>query len=145
MGSYLFGETAGITRRDIRLIAGVAVFCLLVVTLLYKEFKLLSFDPDFATSQGWPTLALDLLMMGTLAIVTIVGLPICGVILMAALIILPGAAARFWTNRLGPLLVIAAVARRGGRRRRHVSGLAAAATMVRPTVLEHHASCRPDR
>jgi manganese/zinc/iron transport system permease protein len=108
LGSYLFGETTGITSRDIRLIASVALFCLFVVSLLYKEFELLSFDPDFARSQGWPTLALDLLMMGTLAIVTIVGLPICGVILMAALIILPGAAARFWTNRLGRLLVIAA-------------------------------------
>jgi manganese/zinc/iron transport system permease protein len=46
-------------------------------------------------------------MMGTLAIVTIVGLPICGVILMAALVIIPGATARFWTNRLGGTLVIA--------------------------------------
>jgi manganese/zinc/iron transport system permease protein len=77
--------------------------------LLYKEFELLSFDQDFATAQGWPTLALDLLMMGTLAVVTIVGLPLCGVILMAALIILPSAAARFWTNRLGRLLVMAAI------------------------------------
>jgi manganese/zinc/iron transport system permease protein len=51
--------------------------------------------------------------MGTLAVVTIVGLPICGVILMAALVILPGAAARFWTNRLGRLLVIAALAGAG--------------------------------
>ena len=109
LGSYLFGETAGISRRDIRLIAAVAVFCLLTVSLLFKEFKLLSFDPDFAMSQGWPALALDLLMMGTLAVVTIVGLPICGVILMAALIILPGAAARFWTDRLERLLVIAAL------------------------------------
>jgi manganese/zinc/iron transport system permease protein len=107
--SYLFGETAGITRADVLLIAGVAVLCLIVVGLLYKEFKLLSFDPEFAAAEGWPTLSLDLWMMGTLAIVTIVGLPICGVILMAALIILPGAAARFWTDRLGRLLVIAAI------------------------------------
>jgi manganese/zinc/iron transport system permease protein len=108
LSTYLFGETAGILRRDIQIIAVVAVFCLLVVMLLFKEFEMLSFDTDFATSQGWPTLSLDLLMMGTLTVVTIVGLPICGVILMAALIILPGAAARFWSNRLGPLLMIAA-------------------------------------
>lgn len=109
LNSYLFGETAGITRHDIQLIAGVAVLSLLVVTLFYKEFEVLSFDPDFAAAQGWPTLALDLLMMGTLAIVTIVGLPICGVILMAAMVILPSAAARFWTNRLGSLLMLAAL------------------------------------
>jgi manganese/zinc/iron transport system permease protein len=109
LSTYLFGETAGISRGDIQIIAGMALLCLIIVMLLYKEFELLSFDIDFAASQGWPTLSLDLLMMGTLAIVTIVGLPICGVILMAALIILPGAGARFWTNRLGPLLVIAGV------------------------------------
>jgi manganese/zinc/iron transport system permease protein len=107
--SYIFGETAGITRHDVSLIAIVAGLCLAVVSLLYKEFELLSFDMEFAAAQGWPTLALDLLMMGTLAIVTIVGLPICGVILMAALVILPGAAARFWSDRLGWLLVIAAI------------------------------------
>jgi manganese/zinc/iron transport system permease protein len=109
LNSYLFGETAGMNRDDIRLIATVAVLCLAIVLLLFKEFRLLSFDPDFAAAQGWPTLWLDLLMMGALAIVTIVGLPICGVILMAALVILPGAAARFWTNRLGQTLSIAAI------------------------------------
>lgn len=107
--SYLLGEAAGIGRRDVQFIAVVALICLFIVTLLYKEFKLLSFDTDFAISQGWPALALDLAMMGTLAVVTIVGLPICGVILMAALIILPGASARFWSNRLSRLLVIAAI------------------------------------
>jgi manganese/zinc/iron transport system permease protein len=75
--------------------------------LFYKEFKLLSFDSDFAIAQGWPAFLLDLMMRGTLAVVTIVGLLICGVVLMAALIILPGASARFWTNRLGRLLMIA--------------------------------------
>lgn len=109
LGSYLFGEIAGITSGDIRLIAGVALLCLLIVSLLYKEFELLSFDQDFARAQGWPTLALDWLMMGTLALVTIVGLPICGVILIAALIIIPGATARFWTNRLGTMLILSAV------------------------------------
>ena len=107
--SYLFGETAGMSRADIQLIGGVALVCLAIVTVFYKEFQLISFDPDFAASQGWPTFSLDLVMMGTLAVVTIVGLPICGVILMAALVILPGATARFWTDRLGRLLVIAAL------------------------------------
>jgi manganese/zinc/iron transport system permease protein len=113
LNSYLLGEAAGIGRKDVHIIAVVALVCLSVVSLLYKEFKLLSFDADFGTAQGWPTLGLDLAMMGTLAVVTIVGLPICGVILMAALIILPGASARFWTNRLGRLLVIAALAGAG--------------------------------
>jgi manganese/zinc/iron transport system permease protein len=77
------------------------------VNLLLKEFKLVAFDADFARSQGWPTLALDLAMMAAVAVVTIVGLPIVGVILMAAMIILPAATARLWTNRLHSLLILA--------------------------------------
>jgi manganese/zinc/iron transport system permease protein len=52
-------------------------------------------------------LALDLTMMGAVAVVTIVGLPIVGVVLMAAMIILPAATARLWTHRLHTLLLVA--------------------------------------
>lgn len=110
LNKYLFGEVAGMRSSDIQLLVVTAAAALLIVVALYKEFQLLSFDPDFAAAQGWPTLRLDLVMMAALAVVTIIGLPICGVILMAALIILPGAAARFWTDRLGRLLVIAGAA-----------------------------------
>jgi len=105
--TYIFGQAAGMIRQDLYLIAAVSAVALLLVLLLYKEFKLLSFDPEFARAQGWPTLGLDLLMMGALAVVTVVGLPAVGVVLMAAMLILPAAAARFWTERLGPMLVLA--------------------------------------
>ncbi len=105
--TYIFGQAAGMIRQDLYLIAGVSAAVLLLVLVLYKEFKLLSFDPEFARAQGWPTLGLDLLMMGALAVVTVVGLPAVGVVLMAAMLILPAAAARFWTERLGPMLVLA--------------------------------------
>jgi manganese/zinc/iron transport system permease protein len=110
LDKFLFGETAGMRASDIQLLIATALFSLFVVIALYKEFQLLSFDVDFAAAQGWPTLALDLVMMGTLAVVTVVGLPIVGVILMAAMIILPGAGARFWTNHLGRTLAVAAIA-----------------------------------
>lgn len=104
--SYLFGEPGGMLTSDIVLLAIVAVVVLAMVMLFYKEFLIVSFDTDFAQSQGWPTLWLDLAMMAALAVVTIVGLPIVGVILMAAMIILPAATARFWTNRLSMLLLM---------------------------------------
>jgi manganese/zinc/iron transport system permease protein len=107
--SYIYGQVVGMTRLDLYLFAALAAGALLVVLLLYKEFQLLSFDPGFARAQGWPTLCLDMAMMGTLALVTVAGLPAVGVVLMAALLILPGATARFWTNRLGPLLLLSGV------------------------------------
>ena len=107
LDSYLFGEPGNMLTGDLVLLAGVAFVVLLTVGLLFKEFQIVCFDTDFAQSQGWPTLWLDLVMMAALAVVTIVGLPIVGVILMAAMIILPAATARFWTNRLLFMLLLA--------------------------------------
>jgi manganese/zinc/iron transport system permease protein len=114
---YTLGQAANLTEDDVVLIAIVCAFALAMVTLLYKEFKLFSFDPDFARSQGWPTLKLDLVMMGILGLVSVVGVKAVGVLLVPALLITPGAAARFWTDRLGRMLMLSAV----------IGGLSAAA------------------
>jgi manganese/zinc/iron transport system permease protein len=109
LGTYLYGQAASMVRQDLVLIGIVAVVALVLVALLYKEFKLLSFDPGFAQAQGWPTLWLDLGMMALVALVTVVGLPAVGVVLMVAMLITPAATARLWTNRLNVMLVAAGV------------------------------------
>lgn len=109
LNSYIFGEPGNMVDSDLYTLAAVGLGILLLVVACYKEFKLVSFDHEFARSQGWPTLALDLVMMAAVALVTIIGLPIVGVILMAAMIILPGATARLWTNRFHVLLLLAGV------------------------------------
>lgn len=109
LSSFLFGEIASLRSSDIAVISITAAVLLLLVLAMYKELKLLSFDTGFAGAQGWPTFGLDLSIMAAVAVVTIVGLPICGVVLMAAMLITPAAAARYWTNRLGVLLAIAAL------------------------------------
>ncbi len=107
--SYIFGQAAGMNLRDVWMIGILSAASLLLVFLLYKELKLLSFDPGFARAQGWPATALDMTIMGTLAVVTVVGLPAVG-ILMVALLIIPAATARFWTERLSVMLLLGAVA-----------------------------------
>ncbi len=107
--TYIYGQAAGMLREDLYLICIVSAIVLAVLAAFYKEFKLLSFDPGFAQAQGWPTLSLDLTLMGSLTLVTVMGLPVVGVVLMAAMLILPGAAARFWTDRLERMLLLSAV------------------------------------
>lgn len=109
LNSYLFGEIASLQSRDLWIISGVAVVLLLLVTLFYKELKVVSFDYEFAQAVGWPTFWLDFAIMAAIATVTVVGLPVCGVVLMAAMLITPAAAARFWSNRLGRMLVVAVI------------------------------------
>lgn len=105
--SFIFGKTAGMRASDVTLIAGLGVLTLLVVLLLFKELRLVSFDPDFAQVQGWPAPALDFLLMLLVVLAVVIGLPSVGALLIAALLITPAAAARFWTERLGVMLVLA--------------------------------------
>jgi manganese/zinc/iron transport system permease protein len=109
LDSYILGKTAGMIFQDVMLISGLAAFCLVILLLFYKEFRVVSFDPSFARVQGWPAVSLDLLLMSLIAVAVVIGLPAVGVVLMAALLILPGASARFWTDELDHLLVLAAI------------------------------------
>jgi manganese/zinc/iron transport system permease protein len=109
LNSYIFGKTAGMTRSDVYVILCASLMCLALILLLYKEFQLVSFDTDFARSLGWPVYGIDLLLMSLVAAAVVIGLPNVGVVLVSALLIMPGAAARFWTDHLRTLLVLAGV------------------------------------
>jgi manganese/zinc/iron transport system permease protein len=107
LDSYILGKTAGMTLNDIVWVGGVSLANLLVVIGFYKELKLVLFDPAFARVQGWPIVGLDLLVLVLIAIAVVIGLPAVGVVLIAALLILPSAAARFWTERFEHMLCLA--------------------------------------
>lgn len=109
LDNFIFGKAASMLREDVWAIAVVAAMVIFGVTLCFKELRLLCFDQGFAAAQGWPVTLLDLGLMLLLVICTVIGLPAVGVVLMAALLIIPGAAARFWTDRLSVMIVLAAL------------------------------------
>lgn len=104
---YLFGQAASIVAEDVVTFLVLGTAALIVVLLLYKEFKLLSFDPEFAFSIGFPVKWLDILLTSLLVVAVMIGLQTVGVVLMAAMVIGPGTAARQWTDRLHLMLILA--------------------------------------
>lgn len=104
---FIFGQAATMRAGDSLLIAALAGVVLIVALALFKELRALCFDAAFTRSLGWSTLALDGVMLVLLTTLTVAGLSAVGAILMVALLIIPPAAARFWTDRLSPMLVIA--------------------------------------
>lgn len=115
LGSFIYGKTASIVRSDLWLIAAMAVSISIACLLLYKEFAILCFDEGFAGAQGWPVHGLDVAMMALATGVTVIGLQAVGLILIIALLIIPPAAARFWTERLGHMMIgSAAIGAAGG-------------------------------
>jgi manganese/zinc/iron transport system permease protein len=109
LNAYIFGKTAGMTRDDLAVIAIASAVGLVLVLLYYKAWQVITFDPDFAATLGWPVYGLDLALMSLVACAVVIGLPSVGVVLVSALLILPAVSARCWTERLAPLLVLAGV------------------------------------
>jgi len=107
LDSYLFGQAAALVGDDLRTMAVLGAVVVLGLMLLWKEFKLLSFDPDFAGALGLPVRRLDVALTTLLVIAIVIGLQTVGVVLMSAVIVAPAAAARQWTDRLGRLVLLA--------------------------------------
>lgn len=105
--TFIIGRAATMLRGDVLQIGVVVLITSGIVLLLYKELKLLSFDEQFCRVQGWSAMGLDMLLMFLTAVTVVVGLPAVGVVLTAALLIIPPAAARFWTDRLSYMMMIA--------------------------------------
>ncbi len=106
--SFIYGKTASMLTSDAMMIAAVAGAVAAACALLFKEFAVLCFDQDYAGTQGWPVILLDVVMMSLVVAVTVIGLQAVGLILIIALLIIPPAAARFWTNHLLSMLVVSA-------------------------------------
>jgi manganese/zinc/iron transport system permease protein len=104
---YLFGQAATLLTRDIWIIAGAGVVAISLLLAFWKEFKLLTFDRDFAAGSGLPVVLLDILLTGLLVLSIVIGLESVGVVLMSALVVAPAVAARQWTDRLGVMAILA--------------------------------------
>lgn len=107
--TFIYGKTASMLASDAALIAIVASVSLLSCAALFKELRLICFDADFARGQGLPTTVFDLILLALVIAVVIVGLQAVGLILVIAILIIPAAAARFWTNSTGRMLILAAI------------------------------------
>ncbi|MCA9310804.1 MAG: metal ABC transporter permease [Phycisphaerales bacterium] len=105
---FIYGQTAAMQGHDALVLSGVALLVLLVSLAFLKEFRLVCFNAEYAASQGWPVIVIDIVMMTFVVLVTVIGLQTVGLILVVALIIIPAAAARFWTDRLFVMLITAA-------------------------------------
>ena len=108
LSHFIYGKAASMTVSDARFILIASLVVALTCAVLYKELKLLCFDQDFARAQGWPVLVLDLTLMGLVVAVTVIGLQAVGLLLVVALLIIPSAAARFWSHRLSVTALVAA-------------------------------------
>lgn len=109
LDDFIFGQAASLVGNDVKLMAGAAAVLIFITALIFKELKVLTFDPSFAKGLGLPTGLLNFLFLSLLVAAVVVGIQAVGVILMAALLITPAIAARYWTNSLSKMIVISGI------------------------------------
>lgn len=109
LDSFLFGKAAALVGQDLAVFSAVSVLLLLVVGLLFKELTLLAFDENFGKAIGMPVKALELVLTTLTVLAVVTGIQAVGVVLMAAMLITPAAAARFWTDKLTTMVFLAAL------------------------------------
>lgn len=108
LDKFLFGQAASLVLEDVVVFGAVSVLLVVAIMLFFKDFKILSFDPEFTQTIGLPAKGLSLIMTTLLVLSVVVGIQAVGVVLMAAMLITPAASARYWTDRLGIMLGLAA-------------------------------------
>ncbi len=107
--TFLFGQAATLVGRDVSVIVGLGAIAILVVLLFWKEFKVLSFDPEFGSSLGLPMHRIDVLLTTVLVLAIVIGLQTVGVVLMSAMVVAPAAAARQWTDSLSVMVLLSSL------------------------------------
>ncbi len=109
LSDFLFGKAATMVLADLYVFGGMALFVISGVALFYKQFVLLSFDLHFAKTIGLNIKFYEFILSILTVMAVAIGIQTVGVVLMAAMLITPAATARYWTDNLRKMLVIAAV------------------------------------
>lgn len=116
---FLFGKAASLVGQDLVVFSVAAVVMITIIILLFKEFALMAFDRTYARTIGLPIKKIEMVLTSLVVLGVVIGIQAVGVVLMAAILITPAAAARFWTDKITAMIILASVF--GG-----VSGLAGA-------------------
>jgi zinc transport system permease protein len=116
--SFLFGSILTVTRQDVAVVAAVGAVSLAAVALLYRPLAAVVLDEEAAIVAGVPVKALNLVIVVLAALTVAVSMRIVGILLIAALMVLPVMAATriAWSMRsaLGLAMAIGLVSVLGG-------------------------------
>ncbi|WP_019532722.1 iron chelate uptake ABC transporter family permease subunit [Paenibacillus ginsengihumi] len=109
LDSFIFGQAASMVRKDVYTMLALAALVILVVFIGFKEWKLFLFDADFARGLGLSGRLMNAIYLAVLVLVIVIGIQAVGVILMAALLIIPAVSARYWTQSFKWMVVLSAL------------------------------------
>ena len=100
----IFGSVLGVTVADVWVVVGVTVAAGLVVFAFYRKLLFTTFDPEVADVSGVSTARMDALLMLLLSVSILATMKVLGVVLVAAVLVIPAVVARMLTNSFARML-----------------------------------------
>lgn len=107
LSHIVFGNLLGVSQADLVQVALLGAVVFAVLLLKRRDLTLFAFDPTHAHAIGLSPRLLGALLLGLLALTAVVALQAVGVILVVAMLIIPGATAHLLTDRFGRMLLLA--------------------------------------
>lgn len=110
-GCVLYGniESFIVDRGGIRPMAVILGLIVAGLLIFYRPLLVSTFDPLLAHSLGICVTLVHYVLMAVLSLTVVTSFEAVGSILAVALLIIPGATARLWTDRMPPMLMVAAI------------------------------------
>ncbi len=87
--NYLFGSITTVRQTDVFIILALGILVILAIIAFYKELVYITFDEEAAKESGIPTRFINILLIILAAFTVALAIPIVGVLLIAALIVIP--------------------------------------------------------
>ncbi|WP_426299533.1 metal ABC transporter permease [Arthrobacter sp. R-11] len=109
LNHIIFGNLLGVSTADLVQVVVLGVVAFAILVLKRRDLTLYAFDPTHAHAIGLSPRRLGALLLGLLALTSVVALQTVGVVLVVAMLIIPGATAYLLTDRFSRMLVIAPV------------------------------------
>ncbi len=107
--NYLFGSIVTVKESDVYIIGIMGAIVIALLVLFYKEFLYITFDEEAAKVSGIPTRFLNILLITLAALTVSLAIPIVGILLISALIVIPVITALQFRKSFKETIIIAEI------------------------------------
>lgn len=105
--NILFGSILAVDDQGLIFVAGVATFSTLIISLIFRPLVIECFDPVFARSVGAGGAWVHAIFLGLVVLNLVSAFQALGTLMAVGLMMLPALAARFWSEDISHIVLIA--------------------------------------
>lgn len=103
---YLFGSILAISEKEMWLTIGITLVILTTLVMIIKELLSITFNEELAVVSGIPTRLIKSIFLISMAVAIVMSIKVVGIILVSALLVIPGAVAQLFSRSFYPMILI---------------------------------------